>query len=538
MLGLRQFIRRAVSAKTVGLDDARDPPSGDDAIRSESPTSQGAGPDASAATPPLQTPLPKFQPPALPPSESLTALNTGPKVTVIITCYSGELYFEEAALSVRAQSYRNVDLVFHDNGTQGRYAERIREVALQLNATVVRTPVNRYGEGLRADVLPFLESDFIAILHDDDFYHPQKLAICMGRITAENLDYLMTDREYVSAAGTAFAVALEEVNRTPVTPDDFPAGFIADTFYRGLRLHFSTLVMKGSLARRTLLGDPFLPRITDSYFMHRLLYERELKGTVLPDKLSYIRVHGANDMLYSKFSGNDLRREVTLLKFGEYSCFQDLLNYADDQLLGAVFRIFPGVAIEEGDSRAAMLVKAALDLRNWGDAKPAMAAYCIHQAFQLSPLETMESVRRLSGVIGGGPEVDANTLTQGLYRRFMDILRASLSDSEEEIQVRLNEAWPALREKAEAEARSEWPIVVQAAVDQRLKAELQGHVEQEVEKRLAEAWPVLSRKAELDARIQWSAIIQKTVDEKMETELPLRVEVEVQRRLMNEPRQG
>ena len=334
---------------------------------------------------------------------------------VVVPCYSGAAYFARTVESILAQTYGHLELIFHDNGSAPPYAAQIEATAQRVGAKVYRSTVNRYGEGLRYDVLPLLSADFTAIIHDDDVYEPEKIERGMEAIRSGGLDYIFTDRSYIAQDDQLLGLTFEEVNQRPFLPGDFPAQFIADTYYRGLRLHFSTLIMRTSVVRKSLWGDPFVPRITDSYFMHQLLLDRSLKGMASPEKLTRVRVHGENDMLYSKFDPAARARQVALLQFSEYTCYQDMLSRADDEQLRAIVRHFPGVDLPDDCDRVETLVRTALDLRHWGACKPLMAAWSIHRAFLIDGHRTMELVRTLSPTIGGGPAVDANTLMSELY---------------------------------------------------------------------------------------------------------------------------
>ena len=393
---------------------------------------------APVAAPSGDAPVAPSRPSATERASAGLAPGKRPTVAVVFTCYSGELYFEAALQSVLAQSYQGIQLVFHDNGCSGSYRDLIERSARQHGGLVVRSEVNRYGEGLRYDVLPFLDTDYVAILHDDDLYTPDKIKRSLEELVASNVDYIFTDRLYVDATGVPFPVDMEEVNNTPLLPEHYPNQLIADTYYIGLRLHFSTLVMRTDLAKKNLLGDPFLPRITDSLFMQRLLLDASVRGMVISDKLTLVRVHGANDMLYTKFDAEARAREFALLNIGEYICFQELVRNAPTEQLGDILAIFPGIPRIAGEDRVGMLVRAALDLRNWFGSKPLMAAYCIHTAFLIDGRATMERVREHSPRIGGGPATDCNGLTQTLYRKYVQTLSDQLFAPREAI---LREAW-------------------------------------------------------------------------------------------------
>ena len=335
-----------------------------------------------------------------------------PIVTVLVCCYSGERFFDETVASVVSQNFEGARICFHDNGSGKAYAEKIAATAHRLGAKLIRTDVNRYGEGVRFDALHHIDTKYVATIHDDDLFLPGKLAAGIEVLELGGLDFVFGDRVYIDEAGDRFLPATEEVNVKEFEKGDYPYVFVAEIFFRGLRFHYSTLIMRTELAQSVVYGDPYLPRIADCLFVARLLLDRRLRGAATPSKLSAIRVHGANDMLYSKFSSQQRAREFTLLSNSELYIFQEILHVADCEQLASLFSIFPGIPIVQEESRVSLLIRAALQLALWSRSKKMMAASCVHSAFKLDALSTMALLRELSGS-------DGNSFMRTLYSEYV-----------------------------------------------------------------------------------------------------------------------
>jgi len=104
-----------------------------------------------------------------------TYLGELPLVTVVVPCYNHECYVERAIRSVIDQTYKNIQLVVIDDGSQDGSVIRLRELSknygfeliCQENRGVCRTlnrAIQECGRGL-----------LVAILASDDYWHPEKI---------------------------------------------------------------------------------------------------------------------------------------------------------------------------------------------------------------------------------------------------------------------------------------------------------------------------------------------------------------------------
>ncbi len=369
-------------------------------------------------------------------------MHSDPSLTVLICCYSGEEFFEDTFESVAIQAGVDFDVVIHDNGCSESYQKKISRAAARIGARVIRSEINRYGEGVRFDVLPHIETDYVATLHDDDLIGPGRLRNDLDAIKEHDLDYVFSDRYYIDREGRRFEPAAEEVNSSPFESGDHPYKFVAEIFFKGLRFHYSTLVMRTALAQSIIYGDPYLPRIADCLFVTRLLMDRSLRGSALEYRGTAIRVHGSNDMLYSKFEPGRRQEEVFLLTNSELFIFDWIIREVDFDQLSAILAIFPGLTLYPGEDKASLLVRAALQLALWGRSKKLMAAHCVHEAFRIAPSRTVMSFRKWT-------DRDANAFMMGLYAAY----------AKEELEVARSlaeEAHPAAFELARIKSSKFW----------------------------------------------------------------------------------
>ncbi|AFZ45414.1 glycosyl transferase family 2 [Halothece sp. PCC 7418] len=101
-----------------------------------------------------------------------TSFSSQPRVTIIIPCYNGELYIQEAIQSILNQTYTNYEIILIDDGSTDKtraciapYEQQLRYV-YQDNQGVARA---------RNHGLELARGELIAFLDADDYFLPKKL---------------------------------------------------------------------------------------------------------------------------------------------------------------------------------------------------------------------------------------------------------------------------------------------------------------------------------------------------------------------------
>lgn len=97
-----------------------------------------------------------------------------PLVSILMNCYNGETYLQEAIDSVLAQTYQHWELIFWDNQSTDRSAEifkHYRDSRLRYH----RSPKHTELGAARAEAFQYLTGEFVAVLDADDVWLPQKL---------------------------------------------------------------------------------------------------------------------------------------------------------------------------------------------------------------------------------------------------------------------------------------------------------------------------------------------------------------------------
>lgn len=97
-----------------------------------------------------------------------------PKVSVIIPTYSGAAFLGEAIQSVLGQTYSNFELIIVNDASPDRTTEIVTQFDDQRLKYIVHDK-NQGADQARHTALQASTGDIIALLDQDDFFHPEKL---------------------------------------------------------------------------------------------------------------------------------------------------------------------------------------------------------------------------------------------------------------------------------------------------------------------------------------------------------------------------
>lgn len=102
-------------------------------------------------------------------------MDNSPLVSVLINCFNGEPFVEEAVRSVIDQSYTNWELYFWDNASTDRTGQIVRGFKDE-RIRYFKSPVHTELGSARIAAFPHLRGKYVAILDADDRCTPDRLA--------------------------------------------------------------------------------------------------------------------------------------------------------------------------------------------------------------------------------------------------------------------------------------------------------------------------------------------------------------------------
>lgn len=212
-----------------------------------------------------------------------------PLVSVVIAVKNGEAFLGEAIESVRAQSWPATEILVVDGDSNDRSRDIARSfpqvrVLLQTSTGFAAA----WNEGIRAGRGPY-----VAILDSDDLWEPAKLALQVAALEAN--------------PRCGFALGLTRFLQMDGAP--LPPGFARVDLDKDHAAPFPSVL----LARRTLFDEVGLFEenwsVSADIEWFRRVYDRGVRGVVVPQVLMRRRIHGAN-LSYGDAGATDFNREL------------------------------------------------------------------------------------------------------------------------------------------------------------------------------------------------------------------------------------
>ena len=115
------------------------------------------------------------------------------KVSIIIPVYNMKDYLEEAIESVISQTYKNIEIILIDDGSNDG-SEKICDDYANLDSRI--KVIHQENKGLSAarnKGLEIMTGDYVAYLDPDDVYHPNMIEKLYNKIISEDVDCVIGD---------------------------------------------------------------------------------------------------------------------------------------------------------------------------------------------------------------------------------------------------------------------------------------------------------------------------------------------------------
>lgn len=195
-----------------------------------------------------------------------------PRVSVVIPTRNRRELVTRAVRSVLAQTCQPDEILVVDDGSQDGTAAAVRELSERVRCHVQpqQGVAAAYNAGLRRT-----SGDWVALLHDDDQWTPDKLEKSLA-FRRQNPD---CDVIY-----TGWAAWSETEPPRPMSCRDWPAGWMLPELFQACPIHDSTVLFRRSVWERMGRFDEMLPVCAGEQFWLRIAVSH--KFGLLPEPLT------------------------------------------------------------------------------------------------------------------------------------------------------------------------------------------------------------------------------------------------------------
>lgn len=209
-----------------------------------------------------------------------------PKVSILLTCFNHLAYLPACLEGVRAQTFRDHEIIALDDGSTDGSREWLESNAKDAKLVFNETNVGTYGTLNRG--LEAVTGEFVAVLNDDDLWAPEKLERQLSLFEAHpEVGLVHTDGWFIDGQG----------NRLEGSPlgFEFPRTETGDLLLA--LLYANKIIASAALVRRECFDK--LGGFNEAYFGSGdwemwLRIAEEWQIGFVAEPLTFYRVHGEN----------------------------------------------------------------------------------------------------------------------------------------------------------------------------------------------------------------------------------------------------
>lgn len=196
----------------------------------------------------------------------------GPKITVIVPTFEGATRIDTTLRSLVNQSWKNIEIIVVDDGSSPENASELREICGKYeDVLLLEQGENRGAYPARNLGLQYSTGQYVTVHDDDDWSHPEKLAI--------QAQYLISNPK-VKACVSRHIRVTEDMKFTRINSNP-----------KYIQSNYSSLMLERSMVE-ALGGWHEINRGADEEFKKRVERFGDTKvATVCPLPLSFTRTH-------------------------------------------------------------------------------------------------------------------------------------------------------------------------------------------------------------------------------------------------------
>lgn len=209
-----------------------------------------------------------------------------PLISVVMPCYNAALHLAEAVGSALGQTYRNVEVVIVDDGSNDGSVDIAEKLASENPGRIMLAYTNRLGPfPARNKALRMIRGELVAFLDADDWWDSTALEKLQGRLAESGADISYCGWQNVG----------EGIVAAPYVPPEYEAGDPVSTFVRTCPwpIHGALITRKlvehlGGFSERRFSAMDY------DFWLRALALTRKIVR--VPEVLAFYRWHGAGQV--------------------------------------------------------------------------------------------------------------------------------------------------------------------------------------------------------------------------------------------------
>ncbi|OHX67901.1 glycosyltransferase family 2 protein [Flammeovirga pacifica] len=144
-------------------------------------------------------------------------MSNTPLVTVICLCFNHEDYVEDALISLKQQTYTNIEIIIVDDASKDRSVERIQATLQKYDIKAIYLPLSKNIGNCKAFNLAFTQSkgEFIIDFATDDVLLPDRIKDDVNCFLAHSKEYgcVFSDVRTIDATGNTLSASYFKRNK-------------------------------------------------------------------------------------------------------------------------------------------------------------------------------------------------------------------------------------------------------------------------------------------------------------------------------------
>jgi glycosyltransferase involved in cell wall biosynthesis len=210
-------------------------------------------------------------------------INQSPLVSIIVNCYNGEQFLDQAIESIISQNYQNWELIFWDNQSTDKSAEIVKSKNDE-RIKYFYAPNHTILYEARNYAVEKSIGDFLAFLDVDDWWEPNKLKQQIKLFSNPNVGIVCSNYFIYN-------------NKTQINVIKYnfllPSGKITNSLLKLNTVGLLTLIIRRSCFDDNLKFNPNYHIIGDFDFIIKASINWEIES--IQDPLAHYRIHENNE---------------------------------------------------------------------------------------------------------------------------------------------------------------------------------------------------------------------------------------------------